>query len=306
MPLPNKNDFFVSFNSFREFLEDIESGETNNLISESSCESQSIKRLEWFGSNTFDEALETARGIWKEGFALMEKRLPEYHEYWDRKFPLQTTGLELQHNVTGDFLDIDAYIKREGPEVFGLFIKNDERLVGTSHQTFLINSLYHCGISAETVIERGCFIGALINLLELRGTRTSLYAYFKVRTYCAGEYLLGIKLKSFSEYLDINMMNFVFGHPSMLRRLIFRNMECCNLAPYLVNNGYGQCQELNEKDIEKLFLEGENIENSLNIQACYSNNIEDIRGKILDDLNKILRKDTDKLEEINNERKGDI
>jgi len=265
-------NYFYSFPSFSSFIDWITTHDRHDANPENRCASMSHTTGNDCGTKSFADAIHLARFGWSEGIKLIKDKQAQYKDFWDNKYPLQGTNLEKKLDVTGDFFDIDAYLRKE-PECFGTFEHGSDQLLGNTHQTFLVNISFNGHISGEAIADRGAYIAALINALEERGTRCSVYL-IESTIGCFGPasyYQLSCCIKKFDENMDLDTLVFCLANPAIERRIVFAHQERCE--PMWGNYGCS-CDPnfTNSKHVNHIFTQGENPTNSIYLSSQISNN----------------------------------
>jgi hypothetical protein len=165
----------------------------------------------------------------------------------------ESSGRELIHDVTGDFLDVGRYLEGE-PECFGSLTNGNPR---NKRVAIALNLTWWADVDKETINYRASRIIRLVDWLESQSIRTSI-----VGLSSGGCEHLEIMIKKFDEPLNINDLA-VTAHSDFLRRVIFRFDEYS--ASW--HSGYGNAHEFsdsyNPKDWEpeyneeySLFIDG--------------------------------------------------
>lgn len=103
---------------------------------------------------------------------------------------------------------------------------------------------YHGGMSAKTMMEDGIKTLVMIDTLERAGYRINLEVCDM--GLAGGEYLGSmVRVKNANERFNIAKVAFPVAHPSMLRRMVFRFVECCPDANRSFCGGYGRVPKNN-------------------------------------------------------------
>lgn len=135
------------------------------------------------------------------------------------------SGLDIQYDVTGDFIDIDRYLSGE-PEHYG---QMDNGIPRGQRITIMFTNSWVNYISQFTIIARNKRIIRLIDWLESQGVRVQAIAVAS-----APEYHIETMAKHYDEALDLNAIA-ILSHTDWSRRIQFRIAEYTpNLA-----GGYG-------------------------------------------------------------------
>lgn len=207
----------LDFDSWGPYVDLAEHGETNMpLTTQGSRESD---RGGWAGTSSFEEALELVINGWPDG---------------EKKTRMLSRGLfahvshlierqNVIYDVEGNGIDVAKYLNNE-PECWQRF--ETELTDGPGHRLvrLMFNFSVSGGVSTNVIMARGAVIAALIELLEYAGHRVELTAIQSIqRGSNYGE--LRVRVKEFSQNLDMGRVVFALAHPSMLRRLAFSVWE---------------------------------------------------------------------------------
>jgi hypothetical protein len=93
-------------------------------------------------------------------------------------------------------------------------------------------------VDAQDIINRGAAVIALIDKIQSEGQRVELVAFCHVDGRNDDRIIASVTVKRPEEPVDMDRIGFALAHPSMLRRAMFRVIEC--LCPYYLS-GYGRC-----------------------------------------------------------------
>lgn len=136
-----------------------------------------------------------------------------------------SAGLQVNYDVTGDFLDVDRYLSGE-PEHFGYM---DNGVPRGKRMMIVTTNDWVYSTDKETINTRSKRILRLIDWLESQGIRTSMVAL--TSSECGHHEII---IKHFDEPLDLNAVA-VVSHSDWLRRIMFRFIE----YSYTYQQGYG-------------------------------------------------------------------
>lgn len=171
-------------------------------------------------AETFDEAVKLARYGWEKGL----KKLKYYEEMADKDYASRVAdnGWDVEHQITGSYVDVDAYIQGV-PECMCDFVS---KRVNT-FADILVNPTISCWVKTDTIIDRGREIMKLVDALEKRHikTRVSLMTVVRGENTDKKFYVVNVVCKDYCELLDQNRLIFALAHPSMPRRMMFALQE---------------------------------------------------------------------------------
>lgn len=235
----------ISFNSFGELVETAVKGES--LVPEMSRSSRTQGNKQFYGTDSFQDAVELATFGWPDGFRQIREFTKRYEDIFAQYFPRQDLSQEIKFDLSGEMVDIGRAVSGE-PENMIQFHKSEDSLLthGNKIQRIYVITSYHCGISTPTVFTYGALTTALIHSMELHGFKTELISRQCVR----GDnhdinLIIDCTIKKLSDPLDIDQIGFVFAHAGFLRRIGFSIFEQVKTLPDLQklgvypNNGYG-------------------------------------------------------------------
>ena len=157
----------------------------------------------WYGTKSLDQAIDLFRN----------KRHELLPKGFQQKYikNVNANGIDVEYNVTGDYLDIGRYMSGE-PEVFGTNINGD--LTGKVVSVY-INASVSASYDADDVILGAEKLAEVINALYVSGARVST-------TFMSAEETQWIEVK-LNEFGDpLNPVDLVaVASPSFIRRLCF-------------------------------------------------------------------------------------
>ena len=191
----------------------------------------------WAGGS-FEQAITRAKTGWPEGrneFVAMAERLKD-------ALQSEIDRPTLEWDVTGDWVDIDAYLQGQ-PE--NMIHHSQTPANREMNLTITVDLCQSSMVSADSIIRRGVGIAALIDLLECAGFSTEVIAVLPIEVSKSAinevtEFQIPIKRNG--QPMDIDLMGYSLVSPTVLRRLVFSIMEQEPQAfrkAYNVGHGYG-------------------------------------------------------------------
>jgi hypothetical protein len=206
----------------------------------------------WHGTYSFEDTLGLISNGWPEGRAIVGRYTQEYGKIWQKFFPSQDYGNHFQPSTQGAIPLVDQVIIGNPENMLEFFPDESlsDKFTGNKLQRMLVSCIVHCGISIETILQRGALIAALINSMELAGFNIELNLSWK--TTSGGMTMLpSLTLKNFQDRLDTDKLAFCLAHSSMLRRVIFAVNELApkDFAKEWTTSAYGTPTNLDEKQI---------------------------------------------------------
>lgn len=185
-------------------------------------------RDKFTGTHTFDEASVLMRNGWTD----MAKRLNTKLQATAKPAPIMQRKHVL--GVSGFQPIVPLYLAGVPANMV------DVRMVPVKSKIINITKSinYHCGTSAETIIDESVKAMQVVKQLEAQGYRCNLNVALGV---CADQRHIVAKvcIKRAGEKLNVSKLAFPMVHPSMLRRLFFRYIEVCPDVTKGFTNGYG-------------------------------------------------------------------
>ena len=234
------------FKSISEMM-DIITKRPNNKIMESQNSSSRKGQKNWYGTESFEEAVDLMQTGYKdvlpqikEGLNTSMKALSKQFARSDMRRP-RNLPIGFIPNVPNAILNLpDSMI--------------DIRLSPQKRKTLTITYVMagSCGCRAEMWIKAGIALLTAIKIIERRGISVKIDASF----YCGssdGETVMGsVTVKHFGQPLDLQKLCFPLVHPSMFRRIGFKFLET---TPVLTKEGfawgYGRGFDCDEEKIKE-------------------------------------------------------
>jgi|GEM_PF-1841537 len=200
--------------------------------------SRKVHNHDWAGCKTWEEAKKTALYGWKEGLQAIERFqaeiIPRVTERVMRR--------EQKHDVAGYNVDVGSFLANQ-PEHFLSRELNMRNYPGKIY-TIVCSLSFSEHILAQTIMQRGAMICALIDAIEYAGHRTEVVcnwvAHSKRRAKRKKDDArieVDVVIKKVGQPLDMSELIFCLGHPSMLRRILFSLSEKLGWADFAHNYG---------------------------------------------------------------------
>lgn len=215
-----ERDYFVSdFDSLEEFYDFVDRYEKKYCIGKSSHN----HKIEFNGTRNFEEARKLARVT---GDLDSLKMLNFDDELELRKFAkgLSLEGLDVSLQTSGSYVDIDAYIQGQ-PECMAEFTES----YIPKFCDIMINIAQSCGISKNTIKQRGITLFRLIDALERARIRTRIQLVWPLSvTYKDDDCnmsILRVVCKDYGQVLNKEQLSFAICHASFMRRFCFCHSE---------------------------------------------------------------------------------
>jgi hypothetical protein len=174
----------------------------------------------WYGSETFADAIKLASDGWPgpraEVVRLTDQVIDHVQRYTMPNFvPV--------FDVSGGEVDVDRFLLGEPENMI------EQALMPVAKHgkvvRLIVAGTVSCGISQETINQRGAAVVSLIDALRLAQHTLEIWVHYGVSTYGGREWHCVALLKAAEDALDIDGLMFALAHPSMLRRVVFSVME---------------------------------------------------------------------------------
>lgn len=217
----------------------------------------------WYGTSSLDQAIDLFRN----------KRHELLPKGFQQKYikNVNANGIDVEYNVTGDYLDIGRYMSGE-PEVFGTNINGD--LTGKVVSVY-INASVTAHWSAEEVMQGAEKLAETINALYISGAKVST-------TFMSAEETqwVEVKLNDFGDPLDpVDLV--AVASPSFIRRLCFavNNYHSVSTHGSIVDVLDGQRDILNKGEDLVVYITPNGVPN-FNRTGAVDKAISDIKEAI--------------------------
>lgn len=180
----------------------------------------------WHGTETWTQAKQLAQGGWAEGWERVAKMGATFARSVNDKVDVPT----VEYDVTGDYVDIGAYLAGE-PECMGYFTTRE---VDRPVCHIVLNGIFSSGITTSQIERRGAACLALIDALERSGRRCEVT--LSVITGPGNPLEARVTLKRADDQLNPGLLAFALCHPAASRRIGFSWLET---LPESVRAGHG-------------------------------------------------------------------
>jgi hypothetical protein len=213
----------------------------------------------WSGGLSWNESKRLALMGWQKGLIEVDKFQAKVNELITSKIVRHKPV----YAVAGSYIDIGHYLSND-PECF-ITKQYDENNQQGKIITIVCSISFSARIKAETIIQRGAMICALIDAIEYAGYRAEVICneassksisnrdgFDKER----GWFEVDVTIKKASQALNKIELAFCLAHPAMLRRVMFSVAEIEGWSDYTKNYGFPS-QATNKGDIyiEEVFSE---------------------------------------------------
>lgn len=226
------NTHKVEFDSIGEFYNYITKTPTNKAFEFESLSSQRITESDWYGTSTFDEAID----LLKNGIPDTSEKLTKLLKAEKKMHPEQ--AMKRVNSIQGFQPIVPLYLMGVPNNMISMQMKPVKQKVVNLYS----NISYLCNVTSQEITDECVKKFRLISKLESQNYRVNLFLVFGSRNDFNGKmnFMVSIKLKGANERLNISKLAYPLTHPSMERRLLFRLIET---YPDIVKgyvSGYGR------------------------------------------------------------------
>lgn len=216
-------------------------------------------RSDWNGNVNWEEAKALAQKGWVEGLERINKIRaeisPRIAEKVIRQQPI--------YAIAGQSVDVGRFLS-DDPECFRS--RSYEEFKSPGRVITLVCSVaFSCSISAEVIMQRGAMICALVDTIEMSGSRVEVICNCTVsygsnnndragKAKSKGWFEVEVLLKKAQQSLSMVDLAFCLAHPAMLRRMMFSVAELEGWSDFAHAYGYpAQATEKGDVYIEEVF-----------------------------------------------------
>jgi hypothetical protein len=197
---------------------------------------------------TMSDAIGMATGGWQYGASLITRLQRDY-------VARVSDGIKspvVAFDVTGDFLDVGAFVSGE-PECFGFWdTANGNRK--DKFITITVTSGFSWQVAESDIVKRGAAILSLVDILETNGVRCRVISEVIMQDKSDESRLqMSVVVKDFQDSLDLEKIAFSIVSPAFLRRFFFAIVERSKKHARMSHDGYGRCIE------SKTLIDADNI-----------------------------------------------
>lgn len=215
---------YFTFESWDRFMRYVRETPRNPRVGHSAAHSEIFD-----AGATMAEAERLADIGWIEGAAMGREYLNRLVAQLEGEIERPT----ISYDVEGAALDIGRYLEGE-PECWMKFEHERTPSPQAKFARFVVNVGASGGIRSAVMMKRAAVIIALVEMLESAGTRceiTVVDATGDARMmFDRIHYSCSITVKTFEQPCDLPLIAYAAGHPSVLRRHIFRLYETMDEA----------------------------------------------------------------------------
>lgn len=173
-------------------------------------------RREWYGTETFEEAVSLAKTGWREGAEKASALRASIAGAVNDLIAARTTAYS--YDVSGQWVDVGLHLSGE-PECFGI---EDSGEGPRPVVKLLFNAAASGSVDAGSLIARGVAAVAAIDILESTGRRVEVWLVKGgQRKRGVGTHAIRVLLKKADQPVDVDRIAFALACPACLRRLLF-------------------------------------------------------------------------------------
>lgn len=207
------------------------------------CESHNVAS-DFQGNFSWDDSVNALRYGWPEHNEAISEEVEEAVNKMQEKVNAFREKMFFDvHDVSGAEVDIDRYLVNEPECMIEQHINSDVNH-GKAIKV-LVGIVASWMVPSEAIIKRGSAVIAQVNALISSGMNVELWAGEAVQGRGSGgsstTFCEMIQLKDYNDVIDPDVLAFMLGHPSMLRRMAF---FCNELRPEGERRELG-CAEFN-------------------------------------------------------------
>lgn len=278
------NVFHHEFKTLSQFLSYIQNAPVNTYVFNRAIRS-SHRRTddEWYGTGSFEEAVELCLEGWSPGFdqfVRMKKRIDE------KLLDPIVRPRQVVADVVGHSPSVPDYLHGNPLNMW-----NRVNVYTPTFINIYLNISYHCETLFNRVFNRGIIALSLVDALQDRGYGVR-FKVFECSTVDKEMIISFFNLKGDGEKLNIKKTYFPLCHPSFLRRLIFQLQEVTPVSKSDWGFSYGcpsdvatikRVVDIGPNDIiivqpSEMGVNGENIDEDLEAMLKFTN-LEGILAK---------------------------
>ena len=243
---PNNKIKATSFDNIQEMLNYIKTTPINEVFKSKWGGLASTRKesgiSNWFGTKSFDEALELMKTGWTDKSKELEEKFT--------KVVRQETTVTRQksvYDVVGGNCSVPRYLQGAPTNM----IRQVRKPVKEKVKTVNYNIGFNCSCTSEEITQKAIDCLSYVKQLEDSGTRVVLNVSWVTSRY--DSYLgYSVCVKKSSERFSVSKMSFCLCHASMLRRIMFSLLERDPDATSDYVEGYGTSVR-NKISLEKVF-----------------------------------------------------
>jgi hypothetical protein len=177
-----------------------------------------VGRRDWYGTETFEQAVGLARTGWKEGAEKAAALRASIAGAVNDLIAAKSTSYA--YDVAGQWVDVGLHLSGE-PECFGVEVE-DSAVNSRPVVKLVFNAAASGSVDAGDLIARGVAAVAAIDILESTGRRVEVWLVKGgVRRRGVGTNAIRVLLKKADQPVDVDRIAFALACPACLRRLLF-------------------------------------------------------------------------------------
>lgn len=173
-------------------------------------------RADWYGTATFEDAVELARHGWSEGRTEVDSLIDELVGSLVDQL---TESFVSVHDVEGGAVDVAAFLTGE-PECMIRFDITEES-AQREVVKILVSGFNTWNLDSRIIRNRGIAVCALLDLISRAGKSIELWVETCSASSGRGNSLHSelVKVKDAASYLDVNQVMYAMAHESLFRRI---------------------------------------------------------------------------------------
>ena len=239
------------YESINDFLSFISTTPTSEIMK--GCDSSTSGTRSFTGTSSYEEAM----GLLKNGWLSGAEKLADPVKLSQKSAQTVKRSTQ-QFGVVGQQAIVPLYLQGAPNSMMSRVNKPVKQKIITINRGITYNAM----VTTETILEEGRKTIQIIQSLENAGLRVKLNVIFAADS---GREKVCVKVcvKQPQERLNISKLSFTLGHPSMLRRIMFRWLETTpTITTTGFRGGYGRpCGAEASRQFEKEYYLPERIHN---------------------------------------------
>jgi hypothetical protein len=186
-----------------------------------SQESHEKGQKDFYGTNSFPEAVALAGEGWPEGAAKVAETRASLDGYVREVVAAKGRGFDYDV-AAGEWLDVGRFLSGE-PECFGVTVEGDT--LAAPVVRLVANISASGAVSTKSLFKRGAAILSAIDVLEACGRRVELTVGFASRGYDVPKLECSLLAKAAGQPVEPDRLAFLLCHAAFLRRIAFSVYE---------------------------------------------------------------------------------
>lgn len=177
-----------------------------------------VGRSDFYGTDTFEQAVALARTGWPEGAAKAAALRASIAGTINDLIAAKAAAYA--YDVSGQWVDVGLHLSGE-PECFGVETQ-DSSVLNQPVVKLVFNAAASAAVGSDSLIARGVAAVAAIDILEATGRRVEVWLVKGgLRKRGTATNTIRVLLKRADQPVDVDRVSFALACPACLRRLLF-------------------------------------------------------------------------------------